>query len=162
MDRSLTLADYQSLAEVRYQIRRFLYFSEQASRKAGLEPHQHQLMLALKGLPKGVRPRIGELAERLQISASQYRGTGRPAGGSGVRAPAACRGRPSRGTALLDPEGRPDTERAFPASSRRTAHPRASPHRRASARHPDGIRSSSEGGCANRPKKNVTDGRKAK
>jgi DNA-binding MarR family transcriptional regulator len=67
MDRSLTLADYQSLAEVRYQIRRFLHFSEQASRKAGLEPHQHQLMLALKGLPKGVRPRIGELAERLQI-----------------------------------------------------------------------------------------------
>ena len=67
MDRSLTLADYQSLAEVRYQIRCFLHFSEQASRKAGLEPHQHQLMLALKGLRKGVRPRIGELAERLQI-----------------------------------------------------------------------------------------------
>jgi len=36
MDRSLTLADYQSLAEVRYQIRRFLHFSEQASQKAGL------------------------------------------------------------------------------------------------------------------------------
>jgi DNA-binding MarR family transcriptional regulator len=34
---------------------------------AGLEPHQHQLMLALKGLPKTVRPRIGEVAERLQI-----------------------------------------------------------------------------------------------
>jgi DNA-binding MarR family transcriptional regulator len=67
MNRSLTLADYQSLAEVRYQIRRFLHFSEQVSRKAGLEPHQHQLMLALKGLPKGIRPRIGELAERLQI-----------------------------------------------------------------------------------------------
>ena len=61
------MADYQSLAEVRYQIRRFLYFSEQASRKAGLEPRQHQLMLALKGLPKGLRPRIGDLAERLQI-----------------------------------------------------------------------------------------------
>jgi len=67
MERSLTLADYRSLAEVRYQIRRFLHFSEQASRRAGLEPHQHQLMLALKGLPAGVRPRIGELAERLQI-----------------------------------------------------------------------------------------------
>jgi DNA-binding MarR family transcriptional regulator len=67
MDGSLTLSDYRSLAEVRYQIRRFLHFSEQASRKAGLEPHQHQLMLALKGLPKGIRPRIGELAERLQI-----------------------------------------------------------------------------------------------
>ena len=61
------MADYQALAEVRYQIRRFLHFSEQASRQAGLEPHQHQLLLALKGLPAGVRPRIRELAERLQI-----------------------------------------------------------------------------------------------
>jgi len=67
MTKALTLADYESLAELRYQIRRFLHFSEQASRMAGLEPHQHQLMLALKGLPTKVRPRIGELAERLQI-----------------------------------------------------------------------------------------------
>jgi DNA-binding MarR family transcriptional regulator len=62
-----TQLDYQSLAELRHQIRRFLYFSEQAARSVGLEPRQHQLMLALKGLPKGVRPRITELAERLQI-----------------------------------------------------------------------------------------------
>jgi DNA-binding MarR family transcriptional regulator len=67
MERLLTLADYESLAALRYQIRRFLHFSEQASRKAGLEPRQHQLMLTLKGLPTGTRPRIGELAERLQI-----------------------------------------------------------------------------------------------
>jgi DNA-binding MarR family transcriptional regulator len=67
METPLTVADYASLAELRYQIRRFLHFSEQVSRKAGLEPHQHQLMLALKGLPATVRPRIGELAERLQI-----------------------------------------------------------------------------------------------
>ena len=67
MERALTLADYESLAELRYQIRRFLHFSEQVSRVAGLKPHQHQLMLALKGLPAKVRPRIGELAERLQI-----------------------------------------------------------------------------------------------
>ncbi len=67
MDRSLTTADYEALADLRYQIRRFLHFSEQASRGAGMEPRQHQLMLALKGLPAGVRPRIGELAERLQI-----------------------------------------------------------------------------------------------
>ena len=57
-------ADLPDQVRRRYQIRRFLHFSEQASRMAGLEPHQHQLMLALKGLP---RPRIGELAERLQI-----------------------------------------------------------------------------------------------
>ena len=67
MENSLTLADYESLAEVRYQIRLFLHFSEQASRAAGLEPRQYQFMLALKGLPTGTLPRIGELAERLQI-----------------------------------------------------------------------------------------------
>ncbi len=59
--------DYRAMAELRYQIRRFLRFSEEASRKEGLEPHQYQLMLAVKGLPEGVRPRISELAERLQI-----------------------------------------------------------------------------------------------
>lgn len=67
MDHSLMLADYESLAELRYQIRRFLHFSEQASRKAGLEPRQHQLMLTIKGLPAGTRPTIGELAARLHI-----------------------------------------------------------------------------------------------
>jgi DNA-binding MarR family transcriptional regulator len=67
MERSLTLADYESLAELRYQIRRFLHFSERAAREAGLEPRQHQLMLTLKGLPAGTRPTIGEMAERLQI-----------------------------------------------------------------------------------------------
>jgi DNA-binding MarR family transcriptional regulator len=64
---SLTLSDYESLAELRYQIRCFLSFSEQAARAAGLEPQQHQLMLGMKGLPAGVRPTIGELAGRLQI-----------------------------------------------------------------------------------------------
>jgi len=64
---TLTLSDYESLAELRYQIRCFLSFSEQAARAAGLEPRQHQLMLALKGLPAQGRPTIGELAERLQI-----------------------------------------------------------------------------------------------
>ncbi len=33
---------------------------------AGIEPRQHQLMLALKGLPVNTRPRIRELADRLQ------------------------------------------------------------------------------------------------
>ena len=63
----ITPADYEALAELRYQIRRFMHFSEQVSRGAGLEPRQHQLMLALKGLPANARPRIGELADRLQI-----------------------------------------------------------------------------------------------
>jgi DNA-binding MarR family transcriptional regulator len=67
MKTKLTLNDYQSLADLRHQIRCFLHFSETAARAAGLEPRQHQLMLSLKGLPQQVRPRIGELAERLQI-----------------------------------------------------------------------------------------------
>jgi DNA-binding MarR family transcriptional regulator len=67
MQRSLSSTDYEAIAELRYQIRRYLRFSEEVSRAGGLEPRQYQLMLALKGLPQGTRPRIGELAERLQI-----------------------------------------------------------------------------------------------
>jgi len=63
----LTLSDYQALAEFRYQIRKFLHFSEQAVQAAGLERGQYQLMLAIKGMPQGVRPRILELAHRMQI-----------------------------------------------------------------------------------------------
>jgi DNA-binding MarR family transcriptional regulator len=59
--------DYQALAEFRYQIRRFLRFSEQVARAAGIEPQQHQVLLAIKGLPPEKRATIGELAERLQI-----------------------------------------------------------------------------------------------
>lgn len=63
----LPMADYYALAEIRYQIRLFLHFSEQAAREAGLEPQQHQLLLALKGLPEGNKATIRELAERLQL-----------------------------------------------------------------------------------------------
>jgi len=63
---ALTDSDYESLAEFRHQIRRFLHFSEQAARSLGIEPQQHQLMLALRGLAGG-RVAIGALAERLQI-----------------------------------------------------------------------------------------------
>jgi DNA-binding MarR family transcriptional regulator len=64
---SLKATDYQALAEFRYQIRRFLRFSEEAARQAGLEPQHHQLMLAVKGAPENIEPRIGYLAEHLQI-----------------------------------------------------------------------------------------------
>ena len=54
--------DYQTVAEFRYRIRRYLRFSEQAARAAGLEPQQYQLLLALKGLPAGKQSTIGVLA----------------------------------------------------------------------------------------------------
>ena len=59
--------NYAALAELRHRIRKFLAFSEEASRAAGLEPQQHQLLLALKGAPDGEAPTIGYLAERLLV-----------------------------------------------------------------------------------------------
>jgi len=59
--------EYRALAEFRYQIRRFLHFSEEAARAARIEPQQYQLLLALKGMPADVEPTVKELARRLQI-----------------------------------------------------------------------------------------------
>ena len=61
------ISDYRALAEFRYQVRRFLRFSEDAARSRGVEPQQYLLLLAIKGLPEGTRARVGELAERLQL-----------------------------------------------------------------------------------------------
>jgi DNA-binding MarR family transcriptional regulator len=62
-----TADDYRALAEFRYQIRRFLHYSEGAARAAGRSPQHHQLLLAVKGIPAGVRPTINEVAARLHI-----------------------------------------------------------------------------------------------
>jgi DNA-binding MarR family transcriptional regulator len=59
--------DYRTLAEFRYQIRTFLAFSEEAARESGLNGQQHQLLLAIKGLPSDVEPTIGVLAERMKL-----------------------------------------------------------------------------------------------
>ena len=63
----LTLHDYRELAEFRCQLRHFLHFSETRARELGIEPHQHQALLALKGLPAGSQPTIRELANRLAL-----------------------------------------------------------------------------------------------
>lgn len=63
----LPLNDYRALAEFRFLIRSFLSFSERAARAHGIEPQQHQLLLACKGLPEGKRPTIGTLAQRLCV-----------------------------------------------------------------------------------------------
>jgi DNA-binding MarR family transcriptional regulator len=59
--------EYQALAEFRYVLRCFLNFSEASARRASIEPQQHQLLLALKGLPPSQRPTIRVLADRLQL-----------------------------------------------------------------------------------------------
>jgi DNA-binding MarR family transcriptional regulator len=59
--------DYRALAEFRFEIRQFLNFSERAARRVGIEPHQHQALLVIKGSPLGRNVTVGALAERLQI-----------------------------------------------------------------------------------------------
>ena len=63
----VTLADYRALAEFRYELRRYLALSDQAARFAGLHPGQYRFLLILKGLPDGIEPTIGNLAERLGL-----------------------------------------------------------------------------------------------
>jgi len=67
MSTRLSKAEYQLLAAFRYALRRFLHFSEESARAVGIEPQQHQALLAIKGFPERDRVTIGELAERLQV-----------------------------------------------------------------------------------------------
>jgi DNA-binding MarR family transcriptional regulator len=62
----MSKADFEKLADFRYQLRRFLRFSEQATRMMGATSLQYLLMLHIKGLPARERATVGELAERLQ------------------------------------------------------------------------------------------------
>lgn len=59
--------EFRALARFRHQLRRFLGFSEAAARRVGLEPRQHQLLLALRGLPEGAEPTVQTLADQLVL-----------------------------------------------------------------------------------------------
>lgn len=63
--REISAAGYRQLAEFRFRIRQFLHISEEAARSKGIEPQQHQVLLAIKGLPEGSRPTVRTLSERL-------------------------------------------------------------------------------------------------
>jgi len=65
--KTLSVAQYRHVSEFRYRIRQFLQFSEQAARANGIDPQQHQLLLAVKGLPEDARPTITAVSERLGI-----------------------------------------------------------------------------------------------
>lgn len=62
----LTKSEYEALAHFRYQLRRFLRFSEDVTRKKGITVLQYLLMLQIKGFPGREWATVGELAERLQ------------------------------------------------------------------------------------------------
>jgi DNA-binding MarR family transcriptional regulator len=58
---------YERLARFRYALRRFLRFSEDAARRAGVSPTQYQLLLFVKSFRDDL-PAISDLAERMQVS----------------------------------------------------------------------------------------------
>src|SRR5919201_1005556 len=59
--------DYRRLLELRTGLRRFLRWSEQQARAAGITPAHHQLMLAIRGHGGGRGPTIGDVAGYLLL-----------------------------------------------------------------------------------------------
>jgi DNA-binding MarR family transcriptional regulator len=69
VDRNLPPMDkqaFETLANFRYEIRKFLRFSENVTRKAGITPLQYLMLLNIKGFPGRDWATVGEIAERLQ------------------------------------------------------------------------------------------------
>jgi len=67
MSKEITTAEYRALAELRYEIRKFVREGDAVARAAGLEPQQYLLLLAIRGLPEGEEATIRALAERLAL-----------------------------------------------------------------------------------------------
>jgi DNA-binding MarR family transcriptional regulator len=64
---TLEQADFQHLLELRTGLRRFLRWSEQQARAAGLTPAKQQLLLTIRGHPDPAGPTIGEIADYLVL-----------------------------------------------------------------------------------------------
>jgi DNA-binding MarR family transcriptional regulator len=62
----MTARQYRALADFRYELRRFLRYSEELTRRHGMTPLQYQMLLQVRGYPGRSRVTVGELAERLQ------------------------------------------------------------------------------------------------
>lgn len=65
---TITKAEFESLARFRRILREFLRFSEVAARREGIAPQQHQLLLAIKGMPNRESATISEIASALQLA----------------------------------------------------------------------------------------------
>lgn len=60
--------DLEAMSLFRYQLRRFLRFSEEITHAEGITPLQYQLMLHVRGFEGRNWATVGELAERLQAA----------------------------------------------------------------------------------------------
>jgi DNA-binding MarR family transcriptional regulator len=59
--------DYEALARLRYELRKFQAFSSAAATEAGLTPQQHQALLIIRGFSEPDPVSIGDLAKYLLI-----------------------------------------------------------------------------------------------
>lgn len=64
----LDKAQYRAIAAFRYELRRFLSFSEAEAARAGLPAQQHQALLSIAGHAGPEAPTVGVLAEQLLIA----------------------------------------------------------------------------------------------
>ncbi len=64
---TLGRADFQRLAEFRFQLRRFLHFSNAAAEEAGVRPQQYQLLLCVSGMPDELEHTIAHVAARMLL-----------------------------------------------------------------------------------------------
>lgn len=67
MAKKITSAEFRALAEMRYRIRLFLKEGDASARKAGLEPQQYLMLLAIRGLAAEMPAKIQTLADRLVL-----------------------------------------------------------------------------------------------
>ncbi len=67
-DSGLTAEEYAAIAGFRYQLRRFLAFSETAAAEVGLPAQQHQALLSIAGHATAAPPTVGVLADQLIIA----------------------------------------------------------------------------------------------
>jgi DNA-binding MarR family transcriptional regulator len=63
-----TKDDLESMSNFRYQLRKFLRYSEEITQAAGITPLQYQMLLHVRGMPGRTWATVGELAERLQAA----------------------------------------------------------------------------------------------
>lgn len=63
---ALSKREFTTLSHFRYQVRRFLRFSEEVTRRHGVTHLQYLVLLHIKGYPGREWATIGELAEKLQ------------------------------------------------------------------------------------------------
>jgi DNA-binding MarR family transcriptional regulator len=62
----MSKADFEEIARLRYQLRRFMRFSEDLCRANGLTPLQYQFLIQVIGSEGRDFSTIGEIAEKLQ------------------------------------------------------------------------------------------------